>query len=59
MRLFGQLVRTVVNVALIPVAVAADVATAGGIMSGHNDQGRADDTFLAKRIQQLKDEASD
>lgn len=30
MKLFGQLVRTVVNVAALPVAVVRDVATGGG-----------------------------
>ena len=30
MSLFGQLVRTVVNVVTLPVAVARDVATLGG-----------------------------
>ena len=59
MKIFGQLVRTAVNVALLPVAVVADVATAGGVFTGHNDNGRAADTFTAKRLQKLKDEADE
>ena len=34
MELFGQIVRTVVNVALLPVAVASDVLTLGGAATG-------------------------
>ena len=58
MKFFGQLVRTVVNVATLPVAVIADVMTGGGIMTGHND-GRAADTFTAKKLQQIKDDADE
>lgn len=57
--IFGQFVRTAINVALLPIAIVADATTAGGVMSDHNDQGRADNTFTAKRIQKLKDEASE
>jgi hypothetical protein len=32
MKLFGQLIRTVVNVALLPVAVAKDALTLGGVV---------------------------
>lgn len=58
-KLFGQMVRTVVNIALLPVALAADVATAGGVMAGKNDQGRLADTYTGKLIDKLKDEASE
>jgi len=50
MKLFGQLVRTVVNVALIPVAVVRDV---GDLMVGEPAEHTAD------AIDQLKDEASE
>ena len=33
MKLFGQVVRTVVNTALLPVAAAKDVLTLGGIIT--------------------------
>ena len=59
MKLFGQLVRAVVNVATLPVAVVKDIATAGGTMSGHNTDFSAEETFTAKKLQQLKDEATD
>lgn len=59
MKLFGQLVRTAVNVALLPVAVVADVATGGGVMSGHNDDASASGTFTGKRLRTLKDEAAE
>jgi len=58
MKLFGQLVRTAVNVMLLPVAVVKDVVTLGGVVTGDND-GHADETFTAKRLQQLKDEAGE
>jgi len=32
MKLFGQLIRTAVNAALLPVAVAKDIVTLGGRM---------------------------
>ena len=52
MRLFGQLVRTVVNTALLPVAVAKDVVTAGGILI---DKPSA----TKEAIERLKNEASE
>jgi hypothetical protein len=51
MKLFGQLVRTVVNTALIPVAVAKDVFTLGGVATGEREP------YTAQQIQKLKDEA--
>lgn len=33
MKLFGQIVRTAINVATLPVAVAKDVVTLGGVMT--------------------------
>lgn len=53
MKLFGQIVRTVVNTALIPVAVVKDVATAGGVVTGRRE------SYTRERIETLKDEAQE
>lgn len=57
MKLFGQLVRTVVNVALlpvtIPVAIAADFATCGGEMNDHGQ------SYTLETLRKLKREASE
>lgn len=53
MSLFGALVRTMVNTALLPVAAARDVVTLGGTL---DENGRP---HLADAIDQLKREASD
>lgn len=52
MKLFGQLVRTVVNTALLPVAVVKDVVTLGNIASG-------DKPYTAQQIEKLKEEAKE
>lgn len=51
MKLFGQVIRTVVNTALLPVAVAKDVVTLGGVVT---DQRKP---YTQKQIEKLKDEA--
>lgn len=53
MKLFGQIVRTVVNTALLPVAVARDVITLGGIA---DENGRP---HTLDALQKLKDEATE
>lgn len=53
MGLFGALVKTVVNVATLPVAIVADVVTLGDVCG--EDRG----TFTTRKLQQIKDEASD
>lgn len=58
MKLFGQIIRTVVNVATFPVAVVKDVVTLGGTLTGDNNWS-LDETFTAKKIQELKDEAKE
>lgn len=52
MKIFGQLIRTAVNLALLPVAVVKDVVTLGGIVT---------DTppATSAAIERLKDEASE
>ena len=53
MKLFGQLVRTVVNVAMLPVAVVKDVVTLGGIVT------ETERPYTVKALKTLKDEASE
>lgn len=53
MKLFGQLVRTAVNIALVPVAVVKDVATLGGIAT------EEDEPYTMQALQRLKDEAQE
>ena len=53
MKLFGQLIRTVVNVVTLPVAVVADVVTLGGTMNEHGKP------YTAEALQKLKDEAEE
>lgn len=53
MKLFGQLVRTVVNVALLPVAAAKDVVTLGGILTDD------DESATRQALERLKDEAAE
>lgn len=51
MSLFGQLVRTAVNVATLPVAVVKDVATMGGIATGKRTP------YTQEHLEKIKDEA--
>ena len=53
MKLFGQLIRTVVNVAALPVDAVRDV---GDLVTGDY---YIDESHIAERIQQLKDEAQE
>lgn len=52
MSLFGKLVKTVVNVATLPVAVVKDVVTLGNVASGN-------DTYTEQKLQQIKKEADE
>ncbi len=52
MSLFGKIVRTVVNTAALPVAVAKDTFTLGNV-------GDRRGSYTAQKLQQLKDEAED
>lgn len=51
MKIFAQLVRTAVNVALLPVAVVKDVVTLGNL--GEHQ------THTQEAIERLKDEAEE
>jgi hypothetical protein len=53
MRLFGQIVRTAVNVATLPVAVVKDVFTMGGIVTENGQP------YTVEKLKQIKDEASE
>lgn len=51
MSLFGKIVNTVVNMAVLPVAVVKDFGTLGGIATGQKKP------YTAKQLQKIKDEA--
>lgn len=53
MKLFGQIVRTVVNVATLPVAVAKDVFTLGGVATENGQP------YTVEKLKHIKDEASE
>lgn len=54
MKLFGQVVRTVVNVVLLPVAIVKDVGTLGGVAT----KGRLE-PYTVEQLKRIKDEASE
>lgn len=53
MKLFGQLIRTVVNVVEIPVALTKDALTLGGVIT---DQYK---TYTRQQVEKLKEEAGE
>ena len=53
MGLFGKLVKTVVNVAELPLAVAKDVITLGGIVQDRTT------THTRELIEKIKEDADD
>jgi len=52
MKLFGQIVRTLVNVAALPVAVVKDAVTLGGTVTD-------DQSATIKAIERIKEEAGE
>lgn len=62
MKIFGQLVRTVVT-AIVPVAAVVDIVTMGGVYTGQNDgyDGPFElrKTYTGRAIQKLKDDAEE
>ena len=52
MKLFAQIVRTVVNVVTLPVAVVKDVVTLGGIATENG-------SYIVEKLKQIKDEAEE
>lgn len=59
MKIFGQIVRTIVNVATLPVAIVKDVTTLGGTLTGDNRDYSAGGTHTAKKLEQIKEEADE
>ena len=53
MKLFGQFVRTIVNTAMLPVAVVKDVATLGGVATDERKP------YTVQALEQLKREAQE
>ena len=53
MKLFGQLIRTAVNVVTLPVAVARDVFTLGGVAT------EQDTPYTVQALHRLKDDANE
>ena len=51
MKFFGQVVRTVVNTVLLPVAIVKDVCTLGGIATDEPEP------YIVQALERLKDEA--
>lgn len=52
MKLFGQIVRTIVNVVQIPVDVVKDVGTLGGVCT----KGRFE-PYLKERLEKIKEDS--
>ena len=52
MGLFGKLVATAINVATLPVAIAKDVVTLGGVST----KGKFS-PYITDKLKQIKDEA--
>ena len=59
MKLFGQLIRTVVNVAVLPVAAVKDVLTLGGVATGQNKTGHLRDTAVGRQVTRVMDDAEE
>lgn len=53
MSLFGALVKTVVNVATLPVSVAHDIVSLGGVIDNNGK------SHIAEKLEQIKEEAED
>ena len=49
---FAAVVRTVVNVAVLPIAVVKDIVTLGGMATDR-------ESYTAEQLQKIKDEADD
>lgn len=53
MKIFGQIVRTVVNVVTLPVAVVQDVFTLGGVATEQRSP------YTVQKLQQIKEDADE
>jgi len=54
MKIFGQIVRTVVNVATLPVAVVKDLGTLGGVCTKGEFE-----PYTTEHLKKIKDEAGE
>jgi hypothetical protein len=52
-KLFGQLIRTTVNLVTLPIAVAKDIGTLGGVATDQREP------YTVQKLRQLKDEAGE
>ena len=52
MSLFGAIIKTAVNITVLPIAVVSDIVTLGGIMT-------ETPSAILKQIEKLKEEADD
>jgi len=53
MSLFGKIVKTAVNVAVLPIAIMKDVYTLGGTVT------EQDKPYTAQQLEKIKEEADD
>ncbi len=53
MGLFGKLLKTTLDIATSPVAVAKDIATLGGAITGEQE------TYTGKKLRQLGDDVQE
>lgn len=53
MKLFGQLMRTVVNTIMLPVEVVKDVATLGGVLTDERH------SYTRQRLEKLAEDAEE
>lgn len=53
MKLFGQIIRTVVNATILPVEVVKDVVTLGGIMT------EQDKSYTRQQLEKIAEEAQE
>ena len=53
MKLFGQVISTIVNIAMLPAAIVKDIATLGGIATENGEP------YTIEKLRQIKDEASE
>lgn len=54
MKLFGQVVRTIVNTAMLPVAIVKDIGTLGGVCTKGEFE-----PYTAEQLKKIKDEAQE
>ena len=54
MKLFGQIVRTVINTATLPVSIAQDVLTLGGTIT----KGKLE-TYTGEKLQKISQESDE